>query len=619
MSRSLKIRAACKEKARLALISNGFPTQKALAEQLGLALSTVSNFFNGKPVDIGTFQEICLNLALEWQEIADLRVNPNLSQAQAGEVPENKEGLSSNQEPDETARILLSDRSQDSSCAQQLRQALEAAGKAVFMAEDWLQSSDDELKQYDCFVLLVSSHSEAEKITQEVQRVRQLYDDRLDSKPAILLVHVGSPMCLPLNHRLHSLLQGISQQEWAQSAIATLVGAVQELLAVNLSPVPVVHPEESNTASEWAALLKTLSGFKGEKNWLLTYVGESQIKKLGDLVAELEDQKERRIESRYSYWGLGPVYMWDRACTDKMYHMYENICRFPQYVKQLSNHVNRERYNFVSLGVGEGSKDRSIISDFFNINGGATPREDFLYIPVDMSLDMIRLAIEKCSELPLHCRIAIQRDIESRDGMEKIAFIAKMLGQKRPILYGFIGNTISNVESPQDVLENIIRVMENDDLLLFEAQIVDASALETERLRDTINSVEREYCGEVFRRFAESALLQNTDLSIAPAERNKFYDVDVSLQDWMTGQLLQIDCLFENKSNRPIDMTLLNGQIVRLNSEERIRLYRSRKFTQSTLQSFLEVSGLRIIGKSEYLSDRDTGFMVMMLQRQNCD
>ncbi len=72
MSRSLRVKRDSINKVKLALRRNGFPTQRSLAEEVGFALATVSNFLNGKPVDYVTFEEICRKLALEWREIADL-------------------------------------------------------------------------------------------------------------------------------------------------------------------------------------------------------------------------------------------------------------------------------------------------------------------------------------------------------------------------------------------------------------------------------------------------------------------------------------------------------------------------------------------------------------------
>ncbi|KYC43838.1 hypothetical protein WA1_01395 [Scytonema hofmannii PCC 7110] len=72
MPRSLKVRQDCIQKVKLAVKRNCFPSQRALAEDTGLALATVSNFLTGKPVDHTTFEELCQKLALSWREIADL-------------------------------------------------------------------------------------------------------------------------------------------------------------------------------------------------------------------------------------------------------------------------------------------------------------------------------------------------------------------------------------------------------------------------------------------------------------------------------------------------------------------------------------------------------------------
>ncbi|NEO97353.1 MAG: NACHT domain-containing protein [Symploca sp. SIO2E9] len=71
MSRSLKLHTEYVKKAKLALKRNGFRSQRALAEDVGLSLATISNFLTGKSVDFATFVEICQKLALEWKEFAD--------------------------------------------------------------------------------------------------------------------------------------------------------------------------------------------------------------------------------------------------------------------------------------------------------------------------------------------------------------------------------------------------------------------------------------------------------------------------------------------------------------------------------------------------------------------
>ncbi|MDZ8189833.1 MAG: hypothetical protein RMX96_33990 [Nostoc sp. ChiSLP02] len=59
MPRSLKVRSDRIEKVKLAVRRNRYPSQRILAQEVGLALATVSSFLTGKPVDHATFEELC--------------------------------------------------------------------------------------------------------------------------------------------------------------------------------------------------------------------------------------------------------------------------------------------------------------------------------------------------------------------------------------------------------------------------------------------------------------------------------------------------------------------------------------------------------------------------------
>ncbi|MBW4695627.1 MAG: hypothetical protein KME27_28085 [Lyngbya sp. HA4199-MV5] len=72
-TRSLRVRQDWIEPAKLAVRRNGFLNQRALAEEAGLAIATVSNFLTGKPVDRATFVELCQRLSLNPEDIADLK------------------------------------------------------------------------------------------------------------------------------------------------------------------------------------------------------------------------------------------------------------------------------------------------------------------------------------------------------------------------------------------------------------------------------------------------------------------------------------------------------------------------------------------------------------------
>lgn len=71
MPRSLKVRQNCIGIVKLAVRRNDFPSQQALAENLGMARSTVVNFLTGKPVDRAVFEDICDKLSLNCEEIAE--------------------------------------------------------------------------------------------------------------------------------------------------------------------------------------------------------------------------------------------------------------------------------------------------------------------------------------------------------------------------------------------------------------------------------------------------------------------------------------------------------------------------------------------------------------------
>lgn len=72
MPRSIQVKQSSISRVKSAVSRNGYINQRLVAEDLGLAQSTVSNFLNGKPVDYKNFLEISQRLGLDWQSIADL-------------------------------------------------------------------------------------------------------------------------------------------------------------------------------------------------------------------------------------------------------------------------------------------------------------------------------------------------------------------------------------------------------------------------------------------------------------------------------------------------------------------------------------------------------------------
>ncbi|WAL61492.1 WD40 domain-containing protein [Thermocoleostomius sinensis] len=69
MSRSLRVDQVHIGTVKAAVRAR-FHTQRELSEELGVALATVSNFLNGKPVDRAIFEELCTRLLLHWKDVA---------------------------------------------------------------------------------------------------------------------------------------------------------------------------------------------------------------------------------------------------------------------------------------------------------------------------------------------------------------------------------------------------------------------------------------------------------------------------------------------------------------------------------------------------------------------
>jgi transcriptional regulator with XRE-family HTH domain len=72
MGRSLKVSPGCIEQVKSALGRKGFLSQRDLAEELGISLSTVKSFLAGKPVDCINFEEISGRLGYEWRNIVHI-------------------------------------------------------------------------------------------------------------------------------------------------------------------------------------------------------------------------------------------------------------------------------------------------------------------------------------------------------------------------------------------------------------------------------------------------------------------------------------------------------------------------------------------------------------------
>ncbi len=248
MPRSLRLRLKCIPAVKSSLLRNGFPSQKILAEDLGIAQSTVSHFLNGKPVDYANFIEICRGLAQEWRDIADFELQSQ---------PEELLPIS--------AKIAIAQSHPNHTLVQQLHQALTATNHEVLLVNN--NSKDGSyLNVCDYLLLLISAESAASEIILEQVQLAKEFHNLTVKKPAIL------PICVELNapvsFDLFNHLAGIQPWQWrcvgdSSKLISEILTVVKEgrtslkvdhELAVNLSvittikqsiiqPLPAAAPE----------------------------------------------------------------------------------------------------------------------------------------------------------------------------------------------------------------------------------------------------------------------------------------------------------------------------------------------------------------------------------------
>ncbi len=88
MSRSIRLASEHIQRVKVALRRHGFPSQKALALELGISRSTTDKFFTGKPIDFSYFVEISERLGLDWQAIADIEEDPPVEIQSPPDLPQ---------------------------------------------------------------------------------------------------------------------------------------------------------------------------------------------------------------------------------------------------------------------------------------------------------------------------------------------------------------------------------------------------------------------------------------------------------------------------------------------------------------------------------------------------
>jgi uncharacterized SAM-dependent methyltransferase len=317
--------------------------------------------------------------------------------------------------------------------------------------------------------------------------------------------------------------------------------------------------------------------------WSLLLVGEDQTDKLATLTGDLrgpvsETGDGKQITSGFSYWGIGPTIAWANATNDPFYLvMKAGTESFLRHWRKMKPHVAAGGFHLVSLGIGTGVKDRTILEDM------RRNYPDMFYIPVDMSSEMLRLGTlepVRGARFPISQVLPVQLDFSIADNIDELGqMLARLVGDD-PILYTLTGNTLANFESDEEVLGVITRVLRPQDRLLLEV------ASTTQLDPETAAAAADEYHQtRAFAEFVTSALRYNTDLKI-DNERVKFIG-EVEDDD-----ALLVKILWQNDTDEQISMGLPDHTEVLLPVGDTIRLYTTRKYSTTRLKKLTTACNL---------------------------
>ncbi|MDU0290546.1 L-histidine N(alpha)-methyltransferase [Saccharothrix longispora] len=317
--------------------------------------------------------------------------------------------------------------------------------------------------------------------------------------------------------------------------------------------------------------------------WSLVLVGEDQRDKLAALTSDLLGKPSttgdgKQITSGYAYWGIGPTIAWAHACADPFYLvMKQSLDSFTRRWSRVRGKVG-SGFHHVSFGVGTGHKDRLVLDHLLDHN------PDLLYVPVDMSSEMLRLGTQQATHglrVRGHRVVPVQLDFSIPENLAEFRDLVHRMVGDEPVLYSLLGNTMANFDHDAELLAGLTGLVRPQDLFLLEVATTDA--LSDELAQDAVEEYAR---SRAYREFATSALMHNTDLTIT-------LDA-VQFRGAVEGdRALKVKVVYQNGTGGDIMMMLPDRTRVPFPDRDTIRLYLTRKYARKALDGVVGAAGMR--------------------------
>jgi L-histidine N-alpha-methyltransferase len=309
--------------------------------------------------------------------------------------------------------------------------------------------------------------------------------------------------------------------------------------------------------------------------WTLLLTGEKPWNVLQELLHDLREPRGKKIATKFSYIGMAPTIAWANACSDLFYPvMRDSIDGFDRYFHPVLPLLEGKPHHYVSLGVGTGQKDRVILSDM------RPTSPSMLYIPVDISADMIRLGIDETRKLAGLRVLPVQLDFSAVSHLNDLKTMVHRMVDDAPVLYSLLGNTVANTDDDDELLQSIGELLRPQDRLLLEVSTTSDVG------EDALREAQLEYSSsEAYRVHATSALAQFTDMTID----SEWLDFRSAVEG---DRAIRIEAHYRNAMGQPTVVSLPNGARITLDTGETVRVTLSRKYLLSGVDDLVNTSGL---------------------------
>jgi L-histidine Nalpha-methyltransferase len=346
--------------------------------------------------------------------------------------------------------------------------------------------------------------------------------------------------------------------------------------------------------------------------WSLCFIGEDQAGKLGALTTDLrrgvsETGDAKQITSGFSYWGVGPTIAWLTACKDHLYPvMNQSIANFANLWNQLFSGLESQAYEYVSLGVGSGEKDRQVLQSIFGLNSALH------YFPVDMSPEMLRIgAREATRDTQIERRrvLPIQIDFSFEENVRELRDLLDVVIGENAALISLLGNTLSNFDDDRKLLETIRILIRPGDRLLLEVAFTESLSEEAQK------AAAAEYAGSrMFKEFVSSSLVRNTDLHVDTES------VSFSSSPERDRAIL-IKALYRNRTGGLLKVALPDRTTIDFPENDTVRLLTMRKYTERGIDKMLADCGFRCLkrARKDFPNKRNFRFGTELLLLQSCE